>query len=249
MKLYHYTSFDSFVHIWFTKTLLFSKPGNVNDILERTRGVKTNNILHWEKLQPFSDLLEKYKQISLTLDYSDKVKGFMSPMMWGQYGCKGQGVCIELDRDSIECPEDVWDGPITYTDYLQYIKLPDNATSEDDMSEYIRENKEDILFKKHTSWEKENEYRFISRSQEKLDISNAISAIYVHNGRNNDAFILHDIVSNHVPVRVFKYEEISGILSPKVYSWEGYQRMFENTAMSQEETDRLVASFGIGNKA
>lgn len=63
MKLYHYTSFDSFVRIWFTKTLLFAKPGNVNDILERTRGVKTNNILQAEQLQPFSDHLESYKQI------------------------------------------------------------------------------------------------------------------------------------------------------------------------------------------
>lgn len=249
MKLYHYTSFDSFVRIWFTKTLLFSPPGNVNDILERTRGVKTNCIWRYEDLQPFSNLLESYKQISLTRDYSDKVKGFMSPMMWGQYGNKGQGVCIELERDRIECQEGVWAGPITYTDDLHYIKLPENASSEEDMAEYIQGNIEDILFKKHTSWEKENEYRYISRSQEKLKITNAISAIYVQNGQSVDSSILYDIVNKQVPVSVVKYEEINGILSPKVYSWEGYHRLLENTVKSKEETEHLVASFGIGKKA
>ena len=249
MKLYHYTSFDSFVRIWFTKTLLFSPSGNVNDILERTRGVKTDYIWRYEELQLFTNLLESYKQISLTRDYSDKVKGFMSPMMWGQYGCKGQGVCIELDSKEIECPEGVWARPITYTDELQYIRLPENAFSEEGMLEYVQENIEDILFKKHTSWEKENEYRFISRSQEKIKIASAISAIYVQNGQSVDSSILHDIVNNQVPVLVMKYEEVNGILSPKVYSWEGYHRLFENTVRSQEETERLVASFGIGKKA
>ncbi len=249
MKLYHYTSFDSFVRIWFTKTLLFSPPGSVNDILERTRGVKTNFIWRYEELKPFSDLLESYKQISLTRDYTDKVKGFMSPMMWGQYGNKGQGVCIELERDRIECPEGVWEGPITYTDELQYIRLPENASSEEDMAKYVRENIEDILFKKHTSWEKENEYRYISRSQEKLRIKNAISAIYVQNGQSVDSSILHEIVNNQVPVLVIKYEEINGVLSPKVYSWEGYHRLFEDTVKSQEEIERLVTSFGIDKKA
>ena len=248
MKLYHYTSFDSFVRIWFTKTLLFAKPSNVNDILERARGVKTNNILQAEQLQPFSDHLESYKQISLTLDYSVTMKGFMSPMMWGQYGCKGQGVCIELDRDSIDCPEDVWSGPVLYTDDLQYIKLPDNATTDDAMFEYVREHKDDILFKKHTSWEKENEFRFVSRSQEKLDILNAITAIYIQNGQSIDSFILDDIVGNQVPISVMKYEEIAGVLSPKVYPLKKYHHMLENTIKSQDETERLVKLFGLGDR-
>lgn len=249
MKLYHYTSFDSFVRIWFTKTLLFSPPGNVNDILERTRGVKTDYIWQYERLQVFSNLLESYKQISLTRDYSDKVKGFMSPMMWGQYGNKGQGVCIELDRDRIECPDGVWAGPITYTDELQYIRLPENASSEEDMAGYVQDSIDEILFKKHTSWEKENEYRYISRSQEKLRIKNAISAIYVQNGQSVESSILHEIVNNQVPVLVMKYEEIKGVLSPKLYSWEGYHRMFEDAVNNQEEIERLVVSFGIGKKA
>lgn len=173
----------------------------------------------------------------------------MSPMMWGQYGNKGQGVCIELDRDRIECPDGVWAGPITYTDELQYIRLPENASSEEDMAEYVQDSIDEILFKKHTSWEKENEYRYISRSQEKLRIKNAISAIYVQNGQSVESSILHEIVNNQVPVLVMKYEEIKGVLSPKLYSWEGYHRMFEDAVNNQEEIERLVVSFGIGKKA
>ena len=41
------------------------------------------------KLNELDNQLATYKQISLMLDYSEKVKGFMSTMMWGHYGDKG----------------------------------------------------------------------------------------------------------------------------------------------------------------
>ena len=43
-KLYHYTSFDSFVRIWCTKSLKFGEVMGVNDIQEKDRPVTITNM-------------------------------------------------------------------------------------------------------------------------------------------------------------------------------------------------------------
>lgn len=38
-KLYHYTSFETFVKIWLTKQLRFSAPEGVNDMMELSESI------------------------------------------------------------------------------------------------------------------------------------------------------------------------------------------------------------------
>ena len=94
-KLYHYTSFDTFIRIWLSKQLKFGEIDNVNDIIEVNHGWSTNNFDSIQIATRYHELRSAYKQISFTMDYDSFYKGCMSPMMWGIYGNKGRGVCIE----------------------------------------------------------------------------------------------------------------------------------------------------------
>lgn len=68
-KLYHYTSFESFVKIWLSKTLKFSSVKNVNDVLESFRRTQAATFPQMPLMQAFIDIRPQFKQISLTMDY------------------------------------------------------------------------------------------------------------------------------------------------------------------------------------
>ena len=113
MKLYHYTSLESFSKIWISHSLLFSNSNRTNDVFESKKILsigdcripyngETSNLEvqgHFNKL--FWKEVNKYGQISLIQDYKDGIKGYASPMMWGHYAQKGKGVCIELDFERV----------------------------------------------------------------------------------------------------------------------------------------------------
>ena len=42
-RLYHFTSFDNFIKIWLSKSLLFSKRDGMNDIAEKEDIITGNN--------------------------------------------------------------------------------------------------------------------------------------------------------------------------------------------------------------
>ena len=87
-RLYHYTSFNSFVRIWLTKTLKFGKVTGMNDLFENNFSSQCNNPSEFSYLDYYHEERKKYKQISLTMDYDSFTQGCMSPMMWGIYGDK-----------------------------------------------------------------------------------------------------------------------------------------------------------------
>ena len=43
-RLYHFTSFDNFIKIWLSKSLLFSKRDGMNDIAEKEDIITGNNL-------------------------------------------------------------------------------------------------------------------------------------------------------------------------------------------------------------
>ena len=100
-KLYHYTSFDSFVKIWLNKNLRFSSSENVNDILEAKKEYSAPAIAQMPLMIALQEAKASYKQISLTMDFDSYLWGCMSSMMWGYYADKRKGVCIELDYDKL----------------------------------------------------------------------------------------------------------------------------------------------------
>lgn len=198
-KLYHYTSFDTFLRIWASKRLKFGSVKNVNDIEEgrcdcRLTTVDNSRI---PLFFAFQDVRLSFKQISLTMDYSDKVKGCMSPLMWAHYGDKRKGVCIELDYHKIRFPRHCFRGKIKYKKEIQKsLTLPNHIQSSKDIREYIKETRNDIFFTKLKCWEAENEYRIISDRYEYLNINGAITAIYLTSCKSEECIMTENLVMN-----------------------------------------------------
>lgn len=214
-KLYHYTSLDKFKLIWENKNLKFSEIAGVNDFNEYRKIVsipitqpRENETLN-DNLQNTKALIQivhkeinKYKQISLTKDYDSYIKGCMSPMMWGHYGDKGKGVCIELDFDKLDLKNKIYHGNIKYTNLIQHaINLPFKIRKTDDVKRFVVQNIKSIFFIKTSDWKGENEYRIISKECDFLNIEKAISAIYVTDHKSDTCFDVENIVNDVVPIR------------------------------------------------
>lgn len=129
--------------------------------------------------------IQSYKQISFCHDYND-YSGFASPLMWGQYarqqrgGRIQSGVCIEIDSSKLEFEGNVHKDKISYTTNLESTHLKWIDTEPCLAAQlFVLDNITNLFFIKHSHWEHENEYRLISKDTAFLDISNAITAIYV----------------------------------------------------------------------
>lgn len=206
-KLYHYTSFDTFVKIWLSKKLRFGVQKNLNDLNEANKYVSTVILKDSKtRIRKGLDAISDYKQISLTKDYDSYTKGSMSPMMWGHYGDKSNGVCIELDYKKLILEKDMFHREVKYIKYLKEpIDIPSCFNSEIEFQKHIFKNKIDIFFTKLDDWKGENEYRIISKNHDFLDIENAISAIYVRNVLSDSCKMAEKLIDNKIPVYLFHY--------------------------------------------
>lgn len=200
MKLYHYTTLENFFSIWDSKTLLFSYSKNTNDFFEREKAYvysqrkfkekeKIWGYLSFETIRNLvSEELVNYRQISFCLDYSKKMPGYASPMMWGQYarskdkeGKWQDGICLELDYEKLDMPDSLFfEHKIKYTEkvkspYLHTIYFTRKNAAE----RFVTRYKNLLFFTKHKHWEYEREYRFISKHEGEIGITNAITGIYV----------------------------------------------------------------------
>lgn len=214
-KLYHYTSFETFVKIWLSKKLKFGTVENVNDINEVQQSLTTPCALNrsieeikqaCRRINKIREELGLYKQISLAKDYDSYLKGCMSPMMWGHYGNKRKGVCIELDFSKLNFTQNMIWGNVRYTNELKAaIDIPYNLNNEKDIRSFVMKNKKEIFFTKSTDWKGENEFRIISKNCEYLDISNAISAIYVTDCHDEVCKFVEELVKDSIEVKLFCY--------------------------------------------
>ncbi len=195
MKLYHYTSIDSFKKIWESKSLKFCVSKTTNDSFERNKSLRLtkNSFLSLKDggaIESFFNSvfreIDSYKQISLTKNYKT-LKGYASPMMWGQYARRKtryntwkDGVCIELESSRIERPTDsFFEGEVTYEEIVPMPLLEGiDPLQSDAAARYVTLNQTLLFFTKHKHWEHENEYRIVCKGVEFLDISKAITGIY-----------------------------------------------------------------------
>lgn len=212
-KLYHFTKFETFKKIWETKSLKFGSIPELNDINEAFKTISIDVIDFPLAKEDYVDLFNKayrtiyqYKQISLTKDYDSYIKGCMSPMMWGHYGEKGNGVCIELDFSKIHFPGDVIFGEVKYKKLSKLFKLdPILFHKPCLMEKHIESKIKKIFFTKTADWKGENEFRIISNNHNYLDISSAISMIYIAKLNQTNSFEVENIVDGKVPVEIIRF--------------------------------------------
>lgn len=235
-KLYHYTSACIFKKIWESQSLRFGCIDGVNDILEAKKKWSSNLNLDPNKRKDFLDTLASYKQISLTKDYDSYKKGCMSPPMWEHYGKKSKGVCLELDFSKLPIDSNITWGEIKYVNYVKgSISIPYNLADKSESNDWLLKNIKDIFFNKLIDWKGENEFRLISRDLEFLDISDAISAIYVADHTTQECRDIEELVKGRFEVKEFYYfdSEYLGTVIPMLRSSkntrEDYEKARNNT--------------------
>lgn len=197
-RLYHYTSFNSFVKIWLTKTLKFGDITDMNDIFESNFSSQCHSIKEMEYMNLYHEEKKHYKQISLTMDYDSFIQGCMSPMMWGQYADKGNGVCIEFDYNKLKQhikPTMLHDA----VNYVDPLPEPPNITQEvaNDFDSFFKIKQKELFFTKHQSWSYENEYRIVSKGAEYLEINDAITAIYITKCKSTECECIEKLLEDN----------------------------------------------------
>lgn len=193
-KLYHYTSFENALKILATGRLKFSQLSNLNDINEAYRtdyiDVTDSQILSSDLESSYSYLekgvitnaLQKFRQISLSMDKDNK-PGFAISPMWGHYAQKGQGVCLAFDKNKlISKLKPIEYRAVSYAGIDGSIKIPIDKIN--DCVNYIDKHRQEIFFKKLPDWSYEQEFRIVKlckRNGDKyLNIKGALLAIIVY---------------------------------------------------------------------
>ena len=235
MILYHYTSINHFRGIWKEKKLYFSPAIKTNDFFERFKTFVMNQDtfkykgqqLDRNKFDNFDDKiweeLRIYNQVSFSYDYKDGLKGYASPMMWGQYAWtkdqdrNGQnGVCIAIDSDKIKEPSFKF-----YSKFVSYkpkivhpIVENIDYTLEEAAALFVERNIDTYFFTKHTHWEHENEYRYVSKHKGSLDISNAIVGIYILFEDNTSSEEIESLVKDNSLIHMLDVDDINNHREP-----------------------------------
>lgn len=228
-RLYHYTSFESFVKIWLSQSLLFSKTDKVNDILEKNKALSTYNVQK-DIFDAYQEEITKYKQISLVMDYDSYITGAMSPMMWGHYGNNGDGVCIELDPAKLNL-ENIIAKPIEYCGFIPCAPPLPGTLHKENITEYVSNKLDVLFFCKSIDWQGENEYRLVKRLEEcstedKLDISEAITAIYVTSAFSSTCKFVEKLVGD-IPVKFFHFNTVENCRIPRMTLTKKYRESFK----------------------
>ena len=232
MKLYHYTTFTNFCSIWMQQKLKFSEWTNCNDVYERDKVYnltqKSNEyngkrfsveVFRQFKQNVFKEV-ELYKQVSFCLDYKD-MKGYASPMMWGHYarGHQRSGVCVEFDSLKIKSGSPnakIYKGKVSYKKKLTATHLGGVDEEEADAAQtFVVKNRKQLFFQKHPHWKSENEYRYLSKNCDYLDVSNAITSIYVLNG---DEVTLESVKRIIIDTRKVSFLQVGGLNSLELNS-------------------------------
>ena len=223
MLLYHYTSVECLESIWRSKKLRFSPAKNTNDFFERFKTfVLTQDTfmcdgypLDRDQFDNFDEKireeLNNYKQVSFSYDYNNGLKGYASPMMWGQYawrknkvGTWQNGVCLAIDSEKIKEPAfKIYSSKIFYNSVIDTPRVENiDYTKEGAAALFVARNIHAYFFTKHKHWEHENEYRYICKHEVELDISEAIISIYTLWDDYSPLEYIKSIVNNNSLIRL-----------------------------------------------
>ena len=253
MKIYHFTTFTNFCSIWIQQKLKFSEWTNCNDVFEREKiynlsqqskeynGKKFPDGVLSSFLQNVYKEVELFRQISFSLDYKE-INGYASPMMWGHYARDFQrsGVCLELDSSRLIIPRDktIYKKKVSYRKDLTPTHICGvDAEKEDAAQTFVIENRDNLFFKKHWHWKYENEYRIVSKECKELDISEAITAVYVLGEDNITLQSVKRIITDSERI---SYLNVGGLKTLKLNSLNLYE-----IEELKEEMDYINSHGGI----
>ena len=169
--------------------------------------------------------VERYHQLSFCIDYED-IKGYASPSMWGHYARDYQrsGVCIEIESTkAIPFPKDatVYQEKVDYNSILVPIHVSGvDAKKENAEQEFVINNRMQLFFQKHPHWEVENEYRYISKNCEYLDISDAVTAVY---DLGEDDITLQSVKRIVMDTKKISYVNVGGLECRKLNPMNLYE--------------------------
>jgi hypothetical protein len=186
--------------IWRSKKLRFSPAKNTNDFFERFKTfVLTQDTfmcdgypLDRDQFDNFDEKireeLNNYKQVSFSYDYNNGMKGYASPMMWGQYawrknkvGSWQNGVCLAIDSEKIKEPAfKIYSNKIFYNSVIDTPRVENiDYTKEGAAALFVARNIHAYFFTKHKHWEHENEYRYINKINGKFMMDKPPSCLYL----------------------------------------------------------------------
>ena len=257
MKLYHYTTLDSFAKIWVSKQLMFSPSQNTNDMFERE---KLFHILHqfmydlrpsdfnipiMEYWKSFNAILYGFKQISLVADYND-TPGYKSPLMWGHYAHNDKGVCIEFDSEKLPKHEDIYSSKVSYVTKVPFVDIPKPIRcGKNEIRNLILENQETFFFTKHKHWEHENEFRIVSDTKETLSVDQAITCVYVADCHHVNTKVVEQLVRDEVHIQsvaTYKFSNSHGRSNIDLTAMRAYERKWNKEPLKSEmqETKKYI---------
>lgn len=156
-------------------------------------------------------MLKKYKTSSFT-----NVAGSSNPTMWGHYGNKSKGICLQYELD---CDQD---GTINYinNDEIENIQIKDISLSS------IEDICKKILFKKSKDWQYEKEFRLLGmKNIVEVERSSLKCVYFGENVDIEDALFLKQIIED-------KYE---GVRSAVVYHRRFSNMMVKNFVSTKDQ--------------
>lgn len=195
---YHFTSLENFLKIWATQKLLLCSRKRMNDSAEQEEML--SGVRNYADFLAYGYAIEEYKQLSLS--YNGEWPMYFSPTMWGIYAKNNTGVCIELDPSKLNLDSDTY-----ICDLVEYTKEIPNCPrlpygepfqNIDEAIEYVKQHIHDIYFRKYIDWQYELEYRIISKKKSFLDITGAITCVYIFHMNEADYNII-DGMNSQLP--------------------------------------------------
>lgn len=197
--LYHYCDIDTAIkYILFEEKLRLSPRKKSIDPVENSSGwfsygshgyTYRDYASEDEKAQAANIIRKKVnniKQLSFCMNSQEDLSGqsfmlpyehygFTKPRMWDQYGDKYKGICLAFSKKNLELDSKYIPKTVQYVDYKKLsnnLSIDLNALKENGVTKYCEEfikKLEPRLFKKHSDYSGENEYRICSFGESEFD--------------------------------------------------------------------------------
>lgn len=211
IKLYRYTSISKYsIENLVNETLFLNMLAKMNDFYEFAFSCTYDDSygLQVDKLDNrlndrlcHDNLLGEIGICCLTENYGSKA-------MWGHYGDNFKGMCVEYEFDLDQCPN-------LYK--VKYSERPFNVHFDKlGLSKYetLLSHSHSICSYKHVEWEYEEEWRFVGKPNQTIDVKNSIRAVFL--GTRADGAEINKVLKGTRDLDSIKYY----YCSPRINTFE-----------------------------